>query len=151
MSLDLWFSHGWLIRHRSSAQELDNLFAVAARDMRDADLNGLSTDSRLSLAYNAALQVAAAALYAEGYRPAKGQGIHVRTIQSLAYTLGADAATVQQFERFADKRHRGHYDRAGVATDTEADAMVALAKDLIEKVEKWLAANHPDLWKRTKP
>jgi hypothetical protein len=128
MSLDQWFSNGWLILHKTSQQEITNLFAVAARDLRDASLAGLSSDGRLSLGYNAALQAAAAALYAAGYRAAKGQAIHVRTIQSIEYTIGADAQTVREFERFAVKRHRGHYDLAGAATDTEADAMVALAR-----------------------
>lgn len=76
MSLDQWFKNGWLIPHRSSPQEIQNLFDVAARDMKDASLKGLSTDARLSLAYNAALQAAAAALHAAGYRPAKGQAGH---------------------------------------------------------------------------
>src|SRR4051812_27591780 len=120
MSLDQWFKNAWLIRHQSSEQEIQNLFEVARRDLRDASIKGLSTDARLSLGYNAGLQVAAAALYAAGYRPAKGQGIHVRVIQSIAFTIGADAETVQEFERFAVKRHRGHYDMAGAASDTEA-------------------------------
>ena len=35
------------------------------------------------------------------------------------------------------------YDHASVATHTEAEEIVAQAKDFFDLVELWIAANHP--------
>jgi len=35
------------------------------------------------------------------------------------------------------------YDHASVATHTEAEEIVAEAKDFLALVERWIAANHP--------
>ena len=37
------------------------------------------------------------------------------------------------------------YERAGVASKTEASEMVALAQRLRQEVGNWLQANHPEL------
>jgi len=37
------------------------------------------------------------------------------------------------------------YDHASVATHTEAEEIVAEAKDFFELVERWIATNHPKL------
>ena len=54
MSLSGWRDNGWLVEHRPSAQEIGDLFAVAARDLKDSGVAALSQDTRLALAYNAA-------------------------------------------------------------------------------------------------
>jgi len=68
MSLQNWLNNGWLEEHRTSSQEIAALFAVADRDLSDCRTSGLSSDWRLNIAYNAALQTATAALAASGYR-----------------------------------------------------------------------------------
>lgn len=98
----------------------------------------------MSIAYNAALQTATAALAAAGYRATRDSH-HYRVIQSLAFTIGADKGLVAQFDQFRKKRNIGGYERAGLVSDQEADAMLALARQLRTDVEKWLRDNHPPL------
>ena len=44
-------------RHKTSKKELDNMRALIARDLADADIVGLSADRRFATAYNAALSI----------------------------------------------------------------------------------------------
>ena len=67
MSLTDWLRIQWLKAHQTSRQEIGNLLGVADRDLRDCQVQGLSDDARLAIAYNAALQCAVAALAACGY------------------------------------------------------------------------------------
>ena len=62
MSLQSWLSNGWLVTHQTSPQEITDLLAVADRDLKDSKTPGLSSDWRLNIAYNAALQAATAVL-----------------------------------------------------------------------------------------
>lgn len=64
MSLKDWLSNGWLTEHKTSSREIKDLFYVAYRDITDCQLSQLSSDWKLSIAYNAALQTATAALAA---------------------------------------------------------------------------------------
>ena len=68
MSLTNWRDNGWLSDHKTSPQEISDLLSVADRDLSDCESPGLSPDWQLSIAYNAALQTATAALAACGYR-----------------------------------------------------------------------------------
>ena len=75
MPLADWSSKGWIRSHRTSPEEIQELLAIADRDLSDSASPGLSPDWRLSIAYNAALQLATAALAASGYRTV-GEGHH---------------------------------------------------------------------------
>jgi hypothetical protein len=57
-----------LTKHSASPREIADLFGVVDRNLADFHATGLSTDWKLSIAYNAALQTATAALAASGYR-----------------------------------------------------------------------------------
>ena len=144
MSLKDWLSNGWLIEHKTSSQEIGDLLEVSERDIADCQVSGLSPDWRLSIAYNAALQTATAALAASGYRASRDSH-HYRVIQSLAFTIGADAELINQFDSFRKKRNVGSYDRAGLISEQEAKEMLFLAEELLGIVEKWLRANCPEL------
>jgi hypothetical protein len=144
MSLSDWLKAQWLTEHKTGPQEIADLLAVVDRDLKASAVKGLDDDWRLAIAYNAALQCATAALAACGYRASR-EAHHHRVIQSLAYTIGADAQLVAQLEAFRKKRNIGDYERAGVASKTEASEMVALAQRLRQEVGNWLEANHPEL------
>ena len=110
MSLQDWLKNGWLTEHQTSLQEIKNLLVVAERDLNDcrtARKAGLSPDWQLNIAYNAALQLATAALAATGYRDSR-EAHHYRVVRSLAYTIGADASVVTRLDRFRKKRNYGH-------------------------------------------
>jgi len=143
MSLQNWLNNGWLTGHQSSSQEISNLLNVADRDLNDSQLAELSPDWRLNIAYNAALQLATAALAACGYR-ARREAHHFRVIQSLTLTIGADANLVSLFDRFRKKRNIGEYERAGLVSEQEVKEMFLLATNLRSMVEKWLKASYPE-------
>jgi len=144
MSLKNWLNNGWLTEHRTSTQEITALLAVADRDLTDCRTSGLSSDWRLNIAYNAALQASTAALAASGYRALR-EAHHYRVIQSLAHTIKADAGFIALLDQFRKKRNVGGYEQAGMVSDQEAKEMADLALKLRQNVEKWLRENHPDL------
>lgn len=144
MSLEDWLRNGWLVEHKTSPAEIAELLAIADRDLTDCQVQGLSPDWRLNIAYNAALQAATAALAACGYRAAR-EAHHYRVIQSLVLTMGMDASLVRQFDLFRKKRNIGGYERAGTVSDQEAKEMIALAERIRAEVRDWLASRHPAL------
>jgi hypothetical protein len=108
-------------------------------------VNRISDDWRFSIAYNAALQLATAALYASGYKPVRGQSHHLRAFQSLQFTIGLDLQIVDELETYRVKRHSGTYDRAGAVSGADVRAMVAVARLLRMRVEEWLRTHYPHL------
>jgi hypothetical protein len=116
---------------------------VADRDLDDCKAEGLSPHWKLAIAYNAALQMATAALAACGYRSSR-EAHHLRVIQSLRYTTSAEPSLVVEFDAFRKKRNIGGYERAWAVTDKEADEMVILATKLRADIEKWFKKNHPE-------
>lgn len=104
MSLEDWLNHRWLVRHRTSQQEISDLLAVIQRDLRDCQIESLSTDWAFSIAYNAALQLATLALAVSGYRAAR-ETHHERTIESLRFTLNAESSLVRLLQDFRKKRN----------------------------------------------
>ena len=98
----------------------------------------------MSIAHNAAVQAAKAALAAVGYR-ARKEGQHYLILQSLAFTIKTDAATIKQLDKFREKCNISDYERAGLVTEQEAEEMIGLAKQLRDDVEQWLRAHYPGL------
>ncbi len=144
MTLQDWLKSRWLIEHQTSRQEILDLLKMADRDLTQCRTPTLSPDWQLNIAYNAALQVATAALAAAGYRAVR-EAHHYRVIQSLAYTIKADESLIAQLDKFRKKRNIGSYERAGAVSEQEVREMVALAKDLRDEVIGWLKKNHPKL------
>ena len=144
MSLQDWLKNGWLAEHKPSRQEIRDLLGVADRDLADCATPGLSADWRLNIAYNAALQLATAALAAAGYRAGR-DAHHFRVIQSLEFTVKAESGLIAQFEQFRKKRNIGGYERAGTVSDQEAQEMIALARNLRAGVEQWIRQQHSNL------
>jgi hypothetical protein len=98
----------------------------------------------MNIAYNAGLQAAAAALAAAGYRASR-DAHHFRVIQSLTETIGAEASVVATFDAFRKKRNITGYERVGLVSDADADAMRALAVKLRDDVIVWLKRHHVTL------
>ncbi len=145
MSLQAWLANQWLTSHRSSRDEVRALLAVADRDLHDATVHEVSVDARHHFAYNAALQLAHAALAASGYRAAR-DGHHVRTINSLRFTVGLDAQRVRRLDTARKRRNHAEYDAAGLISEAEVEEVLGLARALRQRVEEWLRAEHPGLW-----
>jgi hypothetical protein len=144
VSLQSWLSEGKLKAHKTSKSEVTQLLSVFDRDLADAQVKTLSADRRFAIAYNAALMVSIAALAAGGYR-ASGEGHHYWTIQSLAFTIQADARTLNKFNKFRQKRNISDYERTDVVSEQEVAEIIALAQELRQFVVQWLRKNHPEL------
>jgi len=70
--------------------------ALVARDLVDAQVQGLSADRRFATAYNAALQTATMAIACTGYRVTAKAGHHRVTIDAITLTVGNNG------KRYAD-------------------------------------------------
>jgi hypothetical protein len=128
----------------TSANEIRDLLAVVERDLKDSGVKALSPEWRMSIAYNAALQAATAALAAAGFRASRDSH-HFRTIESLAETIGADAKVIATFDAYRKKRNISAYERVGAVSDTDAEGMRNLAVQLRDEVTDWLQRKHPKL------
>ncbi|MEO7700318.1 MAG: hypothetical protein ABIZ04_13930 [Opitutus sp.] len=146
MSLTTWSAAGWLQPHKTSPQEIRDLWQIVARDLADAASGGISADWQYGIAYNAALKLCTILLYAGGYKPAKGAMAHSRTLNSLPYILGpkrqSDADYLEGCRR---KRNTVEYDHAGGATKEEAEALITFGRELRADVLAWLRKKHPNL------
>jgi len=139
-----WLKNGWIDQHRSSREEIAGLFAVVERDLKACRTQHLVADWRFNIAYNAALQLATAALAAAGYR-AERASHHFRVIQSLAITMELDPTTIRKLDTFRKKRNVADYERANLVSEVEAEEMRELAERLHKDVSAWIRKNHPDI------
>lgn len=129
--------------HQTSRQEIADLRAVVARDLADAAVPQLSADRRFATAYNAALQVAKMATACAGYR-VTGLGHHQTGFLAAEIALGpASTPLTTYFDLCRRKRNTVDYDRAFVATETEASQIVTEAENFRQLTEAWIRQNHP--------
>jgi hypothetical protein len=141
MSLELYLRNNWIRRHESSPDEIKNLLAIADRDIGQSQVKGLGPEWRFDIAYNAALQLAVAALAAAGYQ-AERQNKHQRSIEGLAFTLKLSKERVNFLDSCRRKRHVAVYDQVGAISDAEAAELIAFAKSLRTDTQRWLRKNH---------
>jgi hypothetical protein len=144
VSLTDWLDEKLIAPHKTAADEIIELLHICDRDLEKVKIIELGPDWRLSIAHNAALQSATAALAASGYK-ARSQGQHYIVLHSLAFTLKLSPTVIKRLDKFRQKRNISDYERAGAVTEQEAKEMVAMAIKLRADVEKWLRTNHPDL------
>ncbi len=135
-------------KHKTSKRELDNMRALIARDLADADLAGLSADRKFATAYNAALQAANMAIACAGYRIVSKVGHHRVSLETTKLVLDKPAHKyADYFEACRRKRNTIDYTFSNVATDTESKEIVVQAAEFYNEVENWIAKNHPALKK----
>lgn len=138
-------SRGRIGRHTTSRSEISELRAVVARDLTDAEIDGLSADRRFATAYNAALQSSKMVIACSGFR-VKGLGAHNTTFECLKLAMGSPIYQIAGFlDQARRKRNIADYDTAGRITDTEVEDMVRIAKLLAVQVEDWIQRRFPDL------
>ncbi len=144
MSLKQWANNGWLRPHRTSREEINNLLSIVDRDLVDAQRD-ISPDWSFRIAYNAALKLCTAPLYAEGYRPSR-EAQHYRTLAALPEILGdVKKADAEYLDDCRKKRNILEYDEVGGASESDADELIDFVKDLRNEVVSWLKKKHPEL------
>jgi len=145
MTLTDWEHNGWLKKHTTSLQEINDLYGIIRRDLQDAQNKTLSADWRFGIAYNAALKLCTVILYAEGYKPENTQA-HYRTIMALSQIMGPKKQSDADFLNVC--RAKGNiveYSYSGGATDSEAEELIQFTGKLSVAVRDWLQENHPAL------
>jgi hypothetical protein len=116
------------------------------RDLKDADIDGLSDDRRFATAYNAVLQISKIAIACSGYRVSPTRtGHHRTTFEAVKYALGTQDAEklADYFETCRRKRNIVEYDSADIISDTESNEIVDKAREFQTLVEDWISNKYP--------
>ena len=144
MTLRQWSDNGWLRPHTTTPEEIENLFQIVDRDLKDAR-SGVSADWRFGIAYNATLKLCTILLYAEGYKAERNLQ-HYRTIQALPKILGSEKNDDADYlDTCRARRNTAEYDSVGVATDRDSDELIEFAESFKDEVMAYLRKNYPEL------
>jgi len=145
MNLKSFLAKDRIRPHKTSRPEISDLLRIVERDLTDASIPQLSTDRRFATAYNAALQLATLAMYAEGYKPT-GLGHHWVTFKLLPELMGNEFESLAgYFDLCRSKRNLTDYDRSGEISQSETAELIEEAANFQGKVLEWLKAKHPEL------
>jgi PBP1b-binding outer membrane lipoprotein LpoB len=127
------------------AATIQRLLEAAQASLADAQLPNLSTEGRFDMAYKAIMQLANAALQANGFRTLTSKpGHHQTMIQTLPRTIGLETATMVLLDQMRKQRNVIDYDGDLVSEDL-ADEAVKQAVALQAKVRSWLQEHRPQL------
>ncbi len=146
MSWQNLLANGSVNTHTTSRREIENLRDLVNRDLKDAEVDGLSDDRRFATAYNAVLQLSKMAIACSGYRVSSNKTGHHRT----TFEGVKNAVASQDVENLADyfetcrrKRNLIDYDATEVASETEADELVQKGREFQKIIEDWISDNYP--------
>lgn len=145
MSLENLLKIGRLHEHETTAREVIKMLDAAKRAVKDAEVEGVSAETRFDAAYRAIMQSATVALWAHGYRPATSTpGHHQTTTQSLVHTVDLPRGQMAVLDRLRNKRNVADYTGEDI-DDGSVEVCVEHAQELIDRVENWLTDHHPSL------
>jgi len=127
------------------AAAIGRLLAAARRNIDDAQVTEISAETRFDAAYKAIMQLANAALQANGFRTLTSKpGHHVTMIQTLSQTVGVDKQTVIVLDALRKQRNVADY--SGDAVPMSAvEGCLSHAEVLLKSVLDWLKENRPEL------
>ena len=132
--------------HTTSRREIENLRELVNRDLKDAEIDGLSDDRRFATAYNAVLQLSKMAIACSGYRVSSNKtGHHRTTFEAVKNAIGTvDVRNLADyFETCRRKRNLIDYDATEVASETEADELVEKGREFQTIIEDCISDNYP--------
>ncbi len=145
MSLEDLYRFGKIEKHKTSAQEIKELFGVAERCIKDASQDSISFELRFISAYQAALAAGEAFLYCFGYRAPKNN-YHYMVWEGLRQILGGSFKdTFILFDDARTKRANAFYDRANVTSETEYKELYKEARIFITLVSDKIKKEFPKL------
>lgn len=121
------------------------LLAAAQRNIADAQLRGLSAETRFDAAYKAIMQLAMVALNANGYRTLTSKpGHHQTALQTLPLSVGLPQARVIVLDALRKQRNLSDYS-GDLVPDAAAAECLASAQELLKHIRAWLQTQRPDL------
>lgn len=147
MSLEDLYKFGKLEKHKTTPEEIEDLFEVAERCIKDASQDVISLDLRFISAYQAALAAGEALLYCLGYKAPKAN-YHFMVWEALRQILDKSfKETLILFDDARTKRAAAFYDRAFVTSETEYKEIFEESKKFIGFVRNKIKKEFPALGK----
>jgi len=120
-------------------ETIKRLITAAERNIADSKITAMSTENRFDTAYKAIMQIANAALQANGYRTLTSKpGHHHTMIQLLSKTLQLDNNTVVLLDVMRKQRNVADYSGDLIPESTMKDC-ISQAEKLLEYFHVWLA------------
>lgn len=127
------------------AAAIQRLLASASRNIADAHVSKISHENRFDAAYKAIMQLANAALQANGFRTLTSKpGHHMTMIQSLSKTVGLGNDKIIVLDAFRKQRNIADYTGYPVPASA-VEECVTHAEQLMRVVSQWLQDNKPEL------
>jgi len=147
MRLPDWLRSGDLQRQPATREEIERFFGIAARDLGDCEVAGVSRDRQFAIAYEAALTLAMVVLRAADYRlRGSSAGHHWLTFALLPEIMGPQAeARSRYYQACRRKRHQATYERTGVTSEAELAELVSDVQAFRRELIAWLRARHPEV------
>ncbi len=120
---------------------IKRLITAAERNIADSKITAMSTENRFDTAYKAIMQIANAALQANGYRTLTSKpGHHHTMIQLLAKTLKIDNNTVILLDVMRKQRNFADYS-GDIISESTMKECISQAEKLLKQFNDWFA-NH---------
>lgn len=124
---------------------IQRLLTAAERNIADAYIEQVSAETRFDAAYKAIMQLANAALQANGYRTLTSKpGHHMTMIQTLAQTIGLDSDSVIVLDALRKQRNAADYSGEIIPESATRDCILQ-AERLMAALQAWLKVDRPDL------
>lgn len=128
-----------------SRETAQRMIAAAARQITDAKVRAISSETRFCSAYTAIRMLADLGLHANGYRALTSRpGHHYTAIQTLTLTLGVDARTITRLDYLRKQRNITEYS-GDLVSDADVTECVKQAQALYSVAMTWLEDNRKDL------
>jgi hypothetical protein len=121
------------------------LLEAARRQIADAKVAVVSTETRFSSAYTAIRMLADVGLHAHGYRTLTSRpGHHQTAIQTLPKTLDVDSGTLIRLDKLRKQRNLAEY-TGDLIPDSALAECLACAEALNAVALRWLEKHQPHL------
>ena len=119
-------------------ETIKRLMTAAERNIADAKITATSIENRFDAAYKAIMQIANAALHANGYRTLTSKPGHHRTmIQLLSKTLNVDNDTVILLDVMRKQRNLSDYS-GDIIPESTMHECITQAEKLLKQLEAFL-------------
>lgn len=127
------------------ASAIKRLLFSAERNIVDAHVMEISSENRFDAAYKSIMQLANAALQANGFRTLTSKpGHHMTMIQGLSQKIGLDKETVIVLDALRKQRNVADYS-GDIVPASAVDECIKHAEKLFYDVNQWLKDNMPEL------
>ena len=122
---------------------IHRLLDAARRNIKDAEIVGLSNENRFDAAYKAIMQLANASLQTAGFRTLTSKpGHHQTMLQSLVKTVGIESDRLIVLDALRKQRNIADYS-GDLVEDAAVAECIRQAKQLLEITECWLGSQAP--------